>query len=149
MRDVLPAMSEIIPGLWQGDQSSGVIAAEQEFDVVVNLTPTTMGTQRVMKPGSTYIRWEIADGPLPDLVKLQSIAYGCGVALKAKRAVLVHCAAGINRSGLMCALIVRGVERCSGADAVAIVRTARPGALSNKVFADWLQTLDPPAHLDD
>lgn len=57
---------------------------------------------------------------------------------KRGRAVLVHCFAGINRSAIVCAAFLL---RC-GLDvewAVALVRSKRPGALTNAVFLAQLR----------
>jgi protein-tyrosine phosphatase len=51
--------------------------------------------------------------------------------------VLAHCGVGLNRSALMIALILRYLGM-DGAAAVDRCRQRRPGALYNKVFADYL-----------
>ncbi len=53
---------------------------------------------------------------------------------------LVMCRGGKNRSGLVVALVVKNVVRCGGAEAVGIVRAARPIALTNKVFEQYVMT---------
>lgn len=57
--------------------------------------------------------------------------------------VLVMCQMGRNRSALVSALVVRRLLGCSGAEAVELLRRARPRALANDVFADWLCRLPP------
>ena len=53
---------------------------------------------------------------------------------------LVMCRGGRNRSGLVVALTVQDVIGCSGAEAIEILRRARPTALSNEVFAQYVLT---------
>lgn len=49
----------------------------------------------------------------------------------------VHCLAGMNRSAMVAALVLRKYERLTGRQAVARVRRARhKDALFNKVFHD-------------
>lgn len=59
--------------------------------------------------------------------------------VKGGKRVLVHCAAGLNRSGVVSAraLMFLGVPVT---EALARVRAARgPFALSNRAFVEWLQ----------
>jgi hypothetical protein len=84
-----------------------------------------------------YIYLPIHDGELPDLDRLHAVAkLGAELVQRGDR-VLAHCGVGLNRSALMIALILRylGME---GAAAVERCRQRRPGALYNKVFADYL-----------
>jgi len=59
--------------------------------------------------------------------------------------VLVHCFYGANRSGLVNALVIREIERCTGAEALARLRQRRRGACgSNDHFVAYLEGLDRP-----
>lgn len=57
------------------------------------------------------------------------------------RRVLVTCWMGLNRSGLVTALALRHLTGMSGADALALVREKRLGALRNDHFARMLQLI--------
>ena len=59
-------------------------------------------------------------------------------AVREGKNVLVTCAAGLNRSGLVTALALRELFGKPGEDAVARVRERRPGALTNEIFADFV-----------
>lgn len=87
-----------------------------------------------------YIHQPFSDGRNIDPV-VHVVASRVGVALRAARPVLVHCAAGVNRSSLISALAIREFTGCTGAEAAARVRRARPGALTNQHFWDYLQGL--------
>jgi protein-tyrosine phosphatase len=50
---------------------------------------------------------------------------------------MVHCAMGFNRSALVAGLILVQTGM-SGAEAVELLRSRRPGALFNKAFAQFL-----------
>jgi|SRR5689334_2099225 len=84
-----------------------------------------------------YIYLPIHDGELPDLDRLHAVAkLGAELVQRGDR-VLAHCGIGLNRSALMIALILRYLGM-DGPAAVARCRERRPGALYNKVFADYL-----------
>lgn len=66
--------------------------------------------------------------------------------------VLVTCAAGRNRSGLISAMALHFVSGCGGAAAAEIVKARRQAptgpALSNDTFASFLRAI-PPKDLED
>jgi len=90
------------------------------------------------------VRWRIEDGALPDLRMLSALADFVADMVAASRPTLVHCAAGINSSGLVCALAYRRLNGCTGAYALYMVRQACPDALSNQDFALYLAALGTP-----
>lgn len=61
--------------------------------------------------------------------------------IAAGQTVLVTCAMGRNRSGLVSALALRHLTGCSGARAARIVRALRPHALTNTSFVERLLQL--------
>ena len=113
--------------------------AEGRYDLIVN-----MDGQRTRPQGlnlTPEIVWPINDShDLPDLEKLWALANMIATFLKtpAKPRVLVHCAAGINRSALVCAAVVMVLRDCNGRTATRIVRRGRRGALANTYFAAFL-----------
>jgi hypothetical protein len=92
--------------------------------------------------GGRYVYAPFADGKqvpewLPELAGY--------LAERAKMgAVVIHCRAGRNRSGLLSALVVRELLRIDGARALAHVQQARPRAIANEAFADYLKELPAP-----
>lgn len=88
-----------------------------------------------------YLYWPIHDGALPaDMDKLWQVARQVqDFTLKGYR-VLVHCQGGCNRSSLVngCVLYLRGYR---GKDIVTKIRKGRPGALTNWVFREYLESL--------
>jgi len=56
---------------------------------------------------------------------------------RAGKQVLIHCAGGMNRSGLLvaAALVREGME---AQEAIALIRARRPGALNNRQFVRHL-----------
>ena len=95
-----------------------------------------------------YKYWPIQDIPeLPDLKQLDEVAQWGYKRWrppigdwKSGKNLLTHCVAGCNRSGLVTGkiLILKGL---TGKEAVALIRKKRPGALSNFVFANYLEGL--------
>lgn len=130
---MLPAWSEIVPGLWQGGDVESPIG---QFDHVVSLCP--WGEDRNPGPvGQTT--WFIADGPVPEPeAQIWTLAEDVSDRLDRGESVLVRCQMGMNRSGLIVAatLLLRGwpIE-----NALREIRDRRdPMALSNPHFEDWL-----------
>ena len=56
-------------------------------------------------------------------------------------AILVHCHAGRNRSGLLSALLVMAFKGVTGKAAVDVVRNGRPRALANLAFVNFLSDI--------
>jgi protein-tyrosine phosphatase len=63
---------------------------------------------------------------------------------KAGKQVLIRCQAGLNRSGLIMALVLRK-EGYTSQEAIDLIRARRSEwALFNKTFEKWLLALDTP-----
>ena len=87
-----------------------------------------------------YIHFPFEDKELPDLRRLHEVAQlGAGL-VTAGGKVLVHCAMGHNRSALLAGLILTYLGM-SGIDAVTLLRQQRRGALYNRRYAHYLQSL--------
>ena len=86
----------------------------------------------------TYFPFE--DNELPDLIKLHALGRLAAEMMQHQRAVLIHCAMGLNRSPLMAgvALTYLGL---SGSEAISLLQQRRPGALYNPVYASYLASL--------
>ncbi len=123
---------EIVSGLWQ----SGSPEPGEHWDAVVDLH----GDAPPLEDVEFYVHWRIEDGPAPDRSTLIALADLVRDLRAAGKRVLVHCAAGINRSGLLAAasLIREGYD---ADDAIETVRRARTGALNNPEFVEALRAL--------
>ena len=87
-----------------------------------------------------YVYFPIYDEELPNLAKLNAVAdMGAGL-IRSGHRVLAHCGMGFNRSALVAGLILLRLG-VSGPDAVLRLRSCRPGALFNSVFAAHLESL--------
>lgn len=153
---------EILEGLWQGDVRAGKMAASGigDFDVIVNLTGESTAWPS-KEHNKTYVNFHISDGELPDLNQLDALVeYIAAIFIfkgdKSPR-VLVHCTMGINRSGLVTALVARRLKGLSGIEALRLIREkrvvvgnymtgdgrwmAKDTALFNGVFVEYLEGL--------
>lgn len=87
-----------------------------------------------------YVYFPIYDEALPNLEKLEAVADMAARLIRSGHRVLSHCRMGFNRSAL-----VAGLTLCrlgmSGPEAVQRLRSCRPGALFNEVFAAHLESL--------
>ena len=118
---------------WQYVEEHGItVVIDLEGDVDLGI-PT-------MPNHILYLYFPIYDEDLPDMAKLHAVARLAASLVQAGHRVLSHCGMGFNRSALLAGLILvyLGME---GAEAVEQLRSRRPGALFNEVFADYLRRL--------
>lgn len=152
--------SEIVPGLWQGGTDDyDVIGAStatrvdqlvrmggptrvtrSHFDSVVTLYARANGASWNVKE----IRYGFSDGDMTDFDPESDLGFAVREAhadWKAGKRVLIRCQAGLNRSGLIMALVLirDGMEP---ADAIDLIREKRgAAALFNTTFVSWLTDL--------
>lgn len=120
---------EVVPGIWQ----SGSPEPGEYWDAVFDLH----GSAPPLEDVEFYVHWLIEDGPAPEFTTLRSLADLVDDLRQDGKRVLIHCAAGINRSGLLsAAALIRGGWDVD--DAIAAVREARHNALNNPNFVDLL-----------
>ena len=87
-----------------------------------------------------YVYFPFEDAALPDLVKLHALGRLAADLIRQQRAVLIHCAMGLNRSPLIAGVALTNLG-WTGADACRLLQSRRPGALYNAVYADYLCSL--------
>ena len=146
IRDV-PALSYslIVPGLYQSaliENEDIQILDDLGINVVIDCNTEAEGGFDPYDPSLiSYLFWPIEDcATLPDLDELKAVAmFGLAYWKKGLK-VLTHCAAGLNRSGLVNGriLVASGM---SGINVVNLIQQQRPGALNNQVFANYLKSL--------
>jgi hypothetical protein len=130
-----PLISHVEGNLWQGGCREDV-SLGGKFKHIISLYPW----ERYYPGGplDSFVEVRLYDrGSVPDEEQLETLArwinncrdYGT---------TLVHCQAGLNRSGLLAglALVRAGMEPAA---AIALLRKSRsPAVLCNKVFEEWL-----------
>lgn len=142
--------SRVAPRLWQG----GFPAVSPEevrrrgFDVVVLCAEELQPDRADVAAWWESSRVRLILAPMNDTDDREELPRVVGVASRAAGEVvlaldrgdrvLVTCAQGRNRSGLVSALAL--VRRCgvSGREAARVVREARPSALTNALFREFL-----------
>jgi protein-tyrosine phosphatase len=138
--DTLPVspLDEVIDGLWQAD---GEIAPaelfERGFDLVIDLSGRAV--HGYLPIGALYVAHPIHDVErLDDPEAIRVLARLAAANVRAGRRVVVNCAAGLNRSGVV---VARALVELGYApdEAVALVRRARgEWALCNGFFERWV-----------
>ena len=131
----VPLFSHIEGNLWMG--GCPVRSAPEEFKYIVSLYPWEPYTL-----AESQIRTEarLQDVlTIPDEEQLYILAR-CVNAYRRQGVTLVHCQAGLNRSGLISALALIE-EGMKAVDAISLLRTKRsPAVLCNQTFEEWLLT---------
>jgi protein-tyrosine phosphatase len=127
--------NEVVPGLFQGDFPEGDVDWSP-FDDVISMSTTAPSPR--LRPDGLWLHLPIPDGPMEDPDVVREVARTVAERVTAGRRVLVHCYAGLNRSGVVSAraLMFMGVPV---PEAIARVRAARgEDALFNGHFVAWL-----------
>jgi protein-tyrosine phosphatase len=95
-------------------------------------------------PGVRVLQCPFMDDDDPEIfpeAMLLTCAKIAAYQVHAGNKVLVTCQMGWNRSGIVTALTLYRLYKITGQEALEAVRNARPHALSNEFFADYLRKL--------
>jgi hypothetical protein len=137
----VPLISHIQGNLWTGGCIDGVHLPD-DFAHVVSLYQRE---QYLIGPDTKRVEHQLYDcAEIPSGGTLYDIAGDVAANLPHAK-TLVHCQAGLNRSGLIAglALVLGGM---TPADAIVLLREKRhPTVLCNRVFEQWLLAQDPRA----
>lgn len=132
-----PLITPIDDNFWQGGCRNGV-SLEGFFKHIISLYPWER-----FKPGcelDSFTEVRLYDGPVvPDEEQLYTLAKWINLC-RAHGNTLVHCQAGLNRSGLLAglALVLSGDLPDT---AIAKLRNGRsPAVLCNPKFEEWLRS---------
>jgi protein-tyrosine phosphatase len=140
------AGSEILPGLFQGgtedDDVVHVAAQEHRFasDSAYDVVVTLYASAQPAPWGVEELRYGFMDSALegPDIARVIRAARYAYQRWTDGDTVLIRCQAGMNRSGLVTALVLV-MAGLSPAQAIALIRERRSsGALFNDHFVRWL-----------
>ena len=131
-----PLISHIKGNLWQGGCKNGVNLCGQ-FKHIISLYPWERFDPGCELDSFTEVR--LYDGAVvPNEPQLYSLAQWINLC-KPHGLTLVHCQAGLNRSGLLAGLSLV-LDGTTPNEAIALLRANRsPAVLCNKKFDDWLR----------
>ena len=126
---------EVVPGLFQGDFPEGDVDWSP-FDDVISMS--TVAPSPRLRPDGLWLHLPIPDREMEDPDGVRDAARTVADRVTAGRRVLVHCYAGLNRSGVVTARALMFMGMPVG-EAIARVRAARgEDALFNGHFVAWL-----------
>lgn len=146
----LDLWSEVLPGLWQGGTDDADVVHESyrsigvttaDFDFVATMYASANPVDwfvREMRFG--FYDSDMSDFDTDDLLDIVRVTHR---QWKAGNRVLIRCQAGLNRSGLVMALVLIR-EGYTAKDAIDLIRAKRAEmALCNHAFEAWLRETDP------
>ena len=90
--------------------------------------------------GCLYVYFPIYDEELPSLSRLNAVAALGADLIRGGHRVLSHCGMGFNRSALVAGVILHKLGM-PGAEIMERLRSRRPGALFNEIFASYVSQL--------
>lgn len=152
MRVTFPNSNRILPRLYQGERPPpGETMPMHGFSRIV-LCALEYQPPAEAFPGVALYRCPFDDSykvPLTnaEVREIKDTASRVARDLRLGERVYVSCYQGLNRSGLVTALVVRELLGCSGREAKAWVQLRRAKALSNPLFAAYLDELTPPGRM--
>jgi len=143
--------SEVLPGLWQGgtddddvfDQLAKPMITKKDFDLVITAYASANPVDWFVKE----LRFGFYDSDMQDFDpnELKPIVRMAHEDWKRGQRVLIRCQAGMNRSGLIMALVLIR-EGYTADEAINLIRTKRSKhALFNGRFEKWLKEVDVKA----
>lgn len=134
----VPYMSHVEGNLYQGGCATGLVLPPN-IDHVISLYPWEQ-YQMTRQLKSVTFHWLYDDDKTPPAI-VTAIAKWVRLCME-DAPTLLHCQAGLNRSGLVAALVLMLGGR-SAAESIAHLRESRsPAVLCNKGFESWLLARD-------
>lgn len=129
-----PLITHVKDGLWQGGCMGGVKLPDG-FDFVLSLYPWE---QYVLPEGCERKEVRMYDALDQTFEQVDELAHEVVALLEAGKTVLIHCQAGLNRSGLLTARVLTLMGH-TPAEAIGMLRSARsPLVLCNEAFENWI-----------
>lgn len=133
----VPLISHVVDGLWQGgcpDYES--VDLPEGFDYVLSLYP--WGAQYNLPEGCERDVVTMYDSLDQDTAQVDELAEGLAQRVRDGQTVLVHCQAGLNRSGMLAAHTLKKLGY-TGEEALKLLRDSRsPIVCCNETFEKFI-----------
>lgn len=133
----VPLISHVIDGLYQGGCWQGV-SLPNTFDFVLSLYPWE---QYQLSSPTKRKEVKMYDSLGQAIDQVDELASDVAERLRNGETVLVHCQAGLNRSGLISARALMFLGY-SGEEAIKLLRKRSPLVLCNEAFENWILSFD-------
>lgn len=122
--------------LWQGGCVDGVDLTPEGFDQIISLYPWE---KYIAGEHTEIVEIKAYDSPDQDPAVFAGAALMAASLVSQGKKVLVHCQAGLNRSGVVTALALINLGYTADA-AIALMREKRsPLVLCNEAFENWVR----------
>jgi len=102
---------------------------EHGVDAIISLTEDPLPREWISEAGLEYRHMPLEDHATPDPDVLKQIVDELLDLIDSGKRVLVHCAAGLGRTGVVLAAYLVAAKGVSGEEAIKIVRDLRPGSI--------------------
>lgn len=136
----VPYISEITPGFYQGGCEEGLVLPPHIEYVISLYKWERYKRPKTVKGFFEYTMYDAAETPDRDeVIEIANLVNQC----RRQGPTLVHCQAGLNRSGLVAAtaMILDGM---TADDAIYTLRNSRsPAVLCNRTFENWVRDFKP------
>jgi atypical dual specificity phosphatase len=126
------------PGRYRSIGEDLAFLRDQGIQVIISLLETTLNLQDYLRESFEPHHFPVEDFTAPTIAQVTEACRTIEEALDQGKKVLVHCNAGIGRTGalLACFLVHRGVKP---SEAVAEVRGKRPMSLETREQVDMVR----------
>ncbi len=134
-------LHEVIPGLFirgHFEKNKDKISTLKEAGISTVVCLLDKVDWDLLTSGIALLRYPLTDGKHVNEVNVKYAVDSVVRARESNVKVLVHCQGGKNRAGLVVALAIMRLCKCTPEVALNVLRSARPGAVNNRVFEEYI-----------